>query len=72
LGSNRFNLSVDFTRQYNLAWYNRRLLVDKCVDRLENGEAMITNCPSEDRAYTEYNNCRVYFRNETLLDIEFV
>ena len=71
--SNRFTVvSVDFTRQYLLAWYNRRPLIDKCISNLENGSAKIVNCPEEDRSYSEYNKCRVYFRNETLLDIEFV
>ena len=73
MSSNRFTiLSVDFTRQYLLAWYNRRPLIDKCVDELENGNAKTVNCPDESRSYSEYNKCRVYFRNEILLDIEFV
>ncbi len=73
MSSNLFTvLSIDFTRQYLLAWYNRRPLIDACVDNLENGHATIVNCPDESRSYSEFNKCRVYFRDETLLDIEFV
>lgn len=72
MSSNRFTLSIDFTRQYLFAWYTRRPLIDKCIDRLENGNATVMNCPDEDRTYTEYNKCRVYFRNEIFLGIVFV
>ena len=73
MNSNRFTvLSVDFTRQYLLAWYNRRPLVDTCISKLENGNAKIVNCLDESRSYSEFNKCRVYFRDEILLDIEFV
>lgn len=72
--SNRFRLSTDFTRQYLLTWYNRRPLIDRCIENLENGNAVIVNCPDEDREYTETNKCRIYFRRDVdfLLDIEFV
>ena len=70
--SDRFELSVDFTRQYILAFYSRQPIIDSCVDQLENGDAKIVNCPDVSRSYTEYTRCRVYFKNETLLGIEFV
>jgi len=72
LVSDRFELSIDFTRQYLLAFYSRQPIIDSCVDQLRNGHAVIVNCPNEDRSYTEYTKCRVYFRNDSLLDIEFV
>jgi len=73
LSSNRFTFSFDFIRQYTITSYSRQPLIDSCVDRLENGQASIVNCPDEDRSYTEYTKCRVYFRKEKdiLLDLEF-
>ena len=70
--SDRFQLSVDFTRQYLLAFYSRQPIIDSCIDQLENGNAKIVNCSDEARSYTEYTKCRVYFRDDFLLDIEFV
>ena len=67
--SDRFTLSVDFSRQYILAFYSRQPIIDTCIDQLENG---IVNCHAEARSYTKYTRCRVYFRNDILLDIEFV
>ena len=70
--SDRFELSTDFTRQYLLAFYSRQPLIDICIDSLENGNAVIVNCPDESRSYTELTKCRIYFRNDILLDVEFV
>lgn len=70
--SNRFSYSANFLRQYASTPHPRQFVIINCVDKLENGDAAIVDCPEENRSYTETTRCRIYFNDDVFLEIEFV
>lgn len=66
----RFDVSILFHRQYSIEWHTRKIFVNRCIEQLERGEAMITHCDDRHESYADYDGCRVYFYGDILLRYE--
>ncbi len=71
LSSRRLIPSVNFTKKYFVLDYSKRIIVKSTIQQIENGSPKVTECPTTHRRYIIHSGCKLYFRNDVLLDFEF-
>jgi hypothetical protein len=72
LSSRRLIPSRDFTLKYFSLFPSKRQIVKSAIKELENGNPVVQECPETNRRHIVHKNCRLYFRNDVLLDFEFI
>lgn len=50
----------------------KRINVKSAIRKIETGEPIVTECDKTNRRHIEQSGVRLYFRNDALLDFEFV
>lgn len=72
MSSKRLIPSVDFTKKYFFVDYSKRVIVKSAIKQIETGTPRVTECPTTHRRYITHSGCKLYFRNDALLDFEFI
>lgn len=72
MSSRRLIPSTDFTKKYFEIIQQRRINVKAAIHEIENGQPPVNECPETGRRNITHSGCRLYFRNDALLDFEFV
>ena len=72
MSSKRLIPSTEFTKKYFTINYSRRPVVKSAIIQIETGTPIVTECPDTGRRFITHSGCKLYFRNDVLLDFEFV
>lgn len=72
MSSKRLPPTSEFSIKYFSFTSKERDIVKSCIERIENGEPPVEECPETLRRNVLHNGCRVFFRNDQLLDFEFI
>jgi len=71
LSSKRLEPSGDFTRKYFFINYSKRMIVKSAIKSIENDSPSINLDAVTGRRFITHSGCKLYFRNDSLLDFEF-
>ena len=49
----------------------KRMIVKSTIEQIETGTIRVTECPITHRRFITHSGCKLFFRNDALLDFEF-